>query len=72
MCYLHIFEIGFLERGRKLSKSFGVHPAFPHLEGKHSEPRHNIFGVFVDTFITPPHFGELVISCDMIIFMDAY
>ena len=58
------------EEGRNVS-SFGVHPAFPHIEGKHSEPRHNIFGVFVDTFITPPYFGELVISCDMVICMDA-
>ena len=25
-----------------------------------------------DTFITPPYFGGLVISCDMIICMEAY
>ena len=63
-------QIGFWER-EETFKSFGVHPAFPHIEGKHSEPRHNIFGVLVDTFITPPHFGGLVISCDMIICMGA-
>ena len=28
--------------------------------------------MLVDTFITPPYIGELVISCDMIICMNAY
>ena len=70
MCYLHIFENGIFEE-RKAFKRLGVHPAFLHHEGKHSEPRNNIFGVLVDTFITPPYIGELVISCDMIICMDA-
>ena len=37
-----------------------MHPAFPHIEGKHSESRHNIFGVLFDTFITPSHFGNLL------------
>ena len=74
MCYLHIFEnrIFFGER-KKTFKSFGEHPTSPHHEGKHSEPRNNIFGVLVDTIIAPPHFGELVILCgDTIICMDAY
>ena len=72
MCYLHIFENRILEE-KKAFKRFGVHPALPHHEGKHSEPRNNIFGVLVDTFITPPHFGELVILCgDVIICMNAY
>ena len=71
MCYLHIFENRIFEE-KKAFKRFGVHPAFPHHEGKHSEPRNNIFGVLVDTFITPPYIGELVISCDMIICMNAY
>ena len=39
----NIFSNRILGRERKLSKSFGVHPAFPHIEGKHSESRHNIF-----------------------------
>ena len=65
------FQIGFLGERRNFQK-FGEHPAFPHIEGKHSESRHNIFGVIVDAFITPPHFEGLVISCDMIICMDAY
>ena len=56
---------------RRIVSSFGVHPAFPHIEGKHSESRHNIFGVIIDAFITPPHFEGLVISCDMIICMGA-
>ena len=64
------FKIGFWER-EEAFKSFGVHPAFSHIEGKHSESRHNIFGVIVDAFITPPHFEGLVISCDMIICMGA-
>ena len=72
MCYLHIFENRNFEE-KKAFKRFGVHPAFPHHEGKHSEPRNNIFGVLVDTFITPPYFGELVILCDdAIICMNAY
>ena len=58
---------------RKLSKSFGVHPAFPHLEGKHSEPWHNILRVLFDTIMTPPQYVELVILCgDVIICMNAY
>ena len=44
-----------------------MHPHLHTLEGKHFEPCYNIFGVLVDTFITPPYFRELVISCDMII-----
>ena len=52
-------------------QKFGEHLAFPHIEGKHSEPRHNNFGVIIDAFITPPHFEGLVISCDMIICMGA-
>ena len=62
--------LSFGER-KKTFKSFGEHPTSPHHEGKHSEPRNNIFGVLVDTFITPPYIGELVISCDMIICMNA-
>ena len=64
------FKIGFWER-EETFKTFGVHPAFPHIEGKHSEPRHNIFGVIIDALLTPPHFEGLVISCDMIICMGA-
>ena len=72
MCYLHIFENRILEE-KKAFKRFGVHPAFPHHEGKHLEPWHNISGVLVDTIIAPPHFGELVILCgDTIICMNAY
>ena len=67
---LYIAKIGFLKRGETF-KSFEVHPDLPHIEGKHSESRHNIFGVIVDAFITPPHFEGLVISCDMIICMSA-
>ena len=66
MCYLHIFENRIFEE-KKAFKSSRMHPASTHFEGKHSEPRNNIFGVLVDMFITPPYFGELVISCDMII-----
>ena len=64
------FQIGFLGERRNFQK-FGEHPAFPHIEGKHSETRHNNFGVIIDAFITPPHFEGLVISCDMIICMGA-
>ena len=64
------FQIGFWER-EETFKKLGEHPAFPHIEGKHSESWHNIFGVIVDAFITPPHFEGLVISCDMIICMGA-
>ena len=68
-----IFVIWMFCKNRILEKreSFQkVHPLHT-LEGKHSEPRHNIFGVIVDTFITPAHFEGLVISCDMIICMGA-
>ena len=70
MCYLNIFKIGFLEK-KKTFKSFRIYPTSTQLEGKHSEPRHNNFGVIIDAFITPPHFEGLVISCDMIICMGA-
>ena len=59
MCYLHIFENRILEE-KKTFKSFGEHLTPPQLEGKHSERRNNIFGVLVDTFITPPYFGVLL------------
>ena len=67
----NIFSIRILGERRQTFKKFGEHPALPHIEGKHSESRHNIFGVIVDAFITPPHFEGLVISCDMIICMGA-
>ena len=38
---LYIAKIGFLKRGETF-KSFEVHPDLPHIEGKHSESRHNI------------------------------
>ena len=68
----NLLKIGFWREEENFQKVLESTPTSPHLEGKHSEPRHNIFGVFVGTFITPPHFGELVISCDMIICMNAY
>ena len=72
MLFTYFFENRILEE-KKAFKSLGVHPAFPHHEGKHLEPWHNISGVLVDTIIAPPHFGELVILCgDTIICMDAY
>ena len=42
-------------------KSFGEHLTSPHLEGKHSEPWHNIFWGLFDTVITPPQHEALVI-----------
>ena len=70
---MNIFKNRICWREKKTFKSFGMHPASPQLEGKHSEPWHNIFGVLVDTIITPPHLRELVILCgDTIICMYAY
>ena len=40
-----------------------MHPAFPHIEGKHSEPWHNILHALFDTIMTPPHYIGLVILC---------
>ena len=67
----NIFLNRILGREKKLSKVLESTSPLHNIEGKHSEPRHNIFGVIVDTFITPPHFEGLVISCDMIICMGA-
>ena len=67
----NIFLNRILGREKKLSKVLESTPPLHNIEGKHSESRHNIFGVIVDTFITPPHFEGLVISCDMIICMGA-
>ena len=36
-------KIGFLKRG-EVFQEFEMHPAFPWPEGKHTEPRHDIFG----------------------------
>ena len=66
MCYLHIFENRILEE-KKAFKRFGVHPTLPHHEGKHSEPRHNIFGVLVDSFITP--YNSIMPGFRMLAFM---
>ena len=54
-------------REGSFQKIWRAPPPLHTIKGKHSEPQNNIFGVLVDTFITPPYFGELVISCDMII-----
>ena len=65
----YFFKIGNGER-RKLSKSA---PPIHTLEGKHSEPWHNILHALFDTIMTPPQYEELVILCgDVIICMKAY
>ena len=56
VCVIWIFSKIGVWRKRKLSKVLECTLPFHSIEGKHSEPRHNIFGVFVDTFITLPHF----------------
>ena len=70
--FKNIFLIGFW-REEKAFKCFGVHPAFPHIEGKHSEPWHNILHALFDTIMTPHQYIGLVILCgDVIICMNAY
>ena len=58
MCVNSNIFLNRIFEGRRNISSFGVHTAFPHIEGKHLEPWHNIFDVLVDTIITPPYFRK--------------
>ena len=68
----NIFLNRIFGREKKLSKVLECTLPFHTLKASILNPGIIIFGVIVDTFITPPHFEGLVISCGMIICMNAY
>ena len=59
-----------MEREKQTFKSLGVDPAFPHIEGKHSEPWHNILHALFDTIMTPPQYVELVILLEISLLLE--